>query len=595
MYKNCYVDKRNERIYIWDDKQFDPIIIPLAKLNYAYRKSDGGQYTSMFGDRLERTPYVNPKDPSLFESDVPMDTRALIEGYYESDEISTGHNVIILDIETDVEGGFANMDKADKKITAISIYDKTAKKYTALILDEDRLINDSIEGDLETKSFESEESLLYAFLNLWEEIQPTIVTGWNSRGTHSPTQGIESIGFDIPYLYTRIKNTMGSHEVNRLSPIGVVYQSKYKNEVIIAGVCTALDYYPMYKRYSGVKKASYQLGKIGKEEVGIGKIEYTGSLNTLYKTDIKKYIEYNLNDVKIVVELDKKYNYIDQAREICHFCHVPYEYYEGSSRFLEGAVLTYLKRNNLIACNKPIHGVEDFDPLDGEDDDEGGFEGAYVKEPIPGKYDWVYDLDMQSLYPSIIQSLNISQETVIGMIDKWNTEEYLNGTLKEISINGTPYTIEQFKKMITDGNYGVATNGVIYDLTKPGIIPTVIERWIEDRKVVRKKAKKLLDEGKHNEYEVLNRRQITLKILSNSIYGVTGLPSFRFYNKNNAEAVTLTGQELIKFVGNVVNSYYKQELGKKYKIIYDDGSSEYVYENQTINGKCINEILYANI
>ena len=337
------------------------------------------------------------------------------------------------------------------------------------------------------------------------------------------------------------------------------------------------------------------MGKIGKEEVGIGKIEYTGSLNTLYKTDIKKYIEYNLNDVKIVVELDKKYNYIDQAREICHFCHVPYEYYEGSSRFLEGAVLTYLKRNNLIACNKPIHGVEDFDPLDGEDDDEEGFEGAYVKEPIPGKYDWVYDLDMQSLYPSIIQSLNISQETVIGMIDKWNTEEYLNGTLKEISINGTPYTIEQFKKMITDGNYGVATNGVIYDLTKPGIIPTVIERWIEDRKVVRKKAKKLLDEGKYNEYEVLNRRQITLKILSNSIYGVTGLPSFRFYNKNNAEAVTLTGQELIKFVGNVVNSYYKQELGKKYKIIYDDGSSEYVYENQTINGKCINEILYANI
>ena len=574
MYQNVYLDKRNERIYIWDDKTSDPVVVPFSKLSYAYRKSPTGNYISMFGDKLERTTYVNPKDPSLYESDVPMDTRALIEGYYDSDEISEGHTVIIMDIETDIEGGFADVDKADKKITAISLYDKNSSKYISLILDADRLIEDSDTIELKIRSFQDEESMLYAFLNVWEEIQPTIVTGWNSRGTHSSTQGIESIGFDIPYLYTRIKNTMGTNEVNRLSPLGVVYQSKYKNEVIIAGVCTALDYFPMYKRYSGVKKASYQLGKVGEEEVGIGKIKYTGSLNNLYKTDIKKYIEYNLNDVKIVVALDKKYNYIDQAREICHFCHVPYEYYEGSSRFLEGAVLTYLKRNNLIACNKPMRGQEEYNEQELAGD--VGFVGAYVKEPIPGKYDWVYDLDMQSLYPSIIQSLNISQETVVGMIDKWNTEEYLNGTLKEISINGTPYTIEQFKELITDGNYGVATNGVIYDLTKPGIIPTVIERWIEDRKVVRKKAKKLLDDGKHNEYEVLNRKQVALKILSNSIYGCTGLPSFRFYNKNNAEAVTLTGQELIKFAGNVVNSYYVKETGvDKDYLIYSDTDSAF--------------------
>ena len=192
----------------------------------------------MFGDTLERTTYVNPKDPSIFESDVHIDTRVIVEGYYDSDEISTGHNILIIDIETDVEGGFANMKTADKKITAISMYDKTSKKYTTLILDVDKLINDSDVGDLNIRSFQDEESLLYAFLNIWESIRPTIVTGWNTRGTHSSTPGIESIGFDIPYLYTRIKNHLGTNEVNRLSPIGVVYQSKYKNEVIIAGVCS---------------------------------------------------------------------------------------------------------------------------------------------------------------------------------------------------------------------------------------------------------------------------------------------------------------------------------------------------------------------
>jgi len=581
MYKTVYNDKRNERIYIFDDQLPDPMVIPHAQLNYAYRRSPVGTYTSVFGDKLERTTYANPKDPSLFESDVDLSVRALIEGYYDSDEISTGHNIVVLDIETDVEGGFANMKLADKKITAISLYDKTTQKYTSLILDADGLIEDSDTNELKLRSFKDEQSLLYAFLNVWEEIQPTIVTGWNSRGTHSSTPGIESIGFDIPYLYNRIKNTMGSREVNRLSPIGVTYQSKYKDEVIIAGVCTALDYYPMYKRYSGVNEASYQLGKIGKKEVGIGKTEYTGSLNNLYKTDIKKYIEYNLNDVKIVVELDKKYNYIDQAREICHFCHVPYEYFEKSSRFLEGAILTYLKRNNLIACNKPTLQIDvELDIEESEDGDEDGptFIGAFVKEPVPGKYDWVYDLDMQSLYPSIIQSLNISPETLVGVVDKWKPDDYLNNKLTEVSVSGTKYTIEQFKELIARGNYSVASNGALFNLTTPGVIPTVIERWIEDRKVVRKKADVLKRAGKHDEYIVLNRKQMTLKILSNSIYGVTGLPSFRFYNHYCAEAVTISGQEIIKFAGNVLNNYYKKELGKKYKVTYDDGTYEIVYE-----------------
>ena len=570
MYKNVYLDRREDKIWIWDDVLTEPVVIPLSKLKYSYRKSDAGQYMSMFGDRLERTDYVNPKDPELFESDVPLDTRALISGYYDSDEISIGHNVLIIDIETDVEGGFADMDKADKKITAISLYDKTTQKYTALILDVDKLIVDSDVDDLMIRSFQDEESLLHAFLNCWEAIQPTIVTGWNTRGTHSTTQGIESIGYDIPYLYNRIKNNLGSNEVNRLSPIGVVYQSKYKNEVIIAGVCTALDYYPMYKRYSGVKKASYQLGKIGKEEVGIDKITYTGNLNTLYKSDIKKYIEYNLNDVRIVVELDKKYNYIDQAREICHFCHVPYEYYESSSRFIEGAILTYLKRNNLVACNKPI------DVNNEVEYGEVTFEGAYVKEPIPGKYDWVYDLDMQSLYPSIMQSLNISVEKLVGVIEKWNPNAYLNNELNEVVLSGTIYTIEQFKELIKKGNYSIASNGAVFDLNKEGIIPAVIHKWIEERKVIRKEAKKLIDAGKHKEYEVLNRKQIAFKILANSCYGVVGLKSFRFYNHFCSEAVTITGQEIIKFSGNVLNGYYIKETGvDKDYLIYSDTDSAF--------------------
>ena len=40
------------------------------------------------------------------------------------------------------------------------------------------------------------------------------------------------------------------------------------------------------------------------------------------------------------------------------------------------------------------------------------YAGAYVKEPKPGKYDWVVSFDLNSLYPHLIMQYNISPETI---------------------------------------------------------------------------------------------------------------------------------------------------------------------------------------
>ncbi len=104
----------------------------------------------------------------------------------------------------------------------------------------------------------------------------------------------------------------------------------------------------LYKKFSGKNEPSYALGAIGKKVVNIEKISYKGSLNDLYKDDINRYIEYNLNDVKIVVALDKKLQFIDLARGICHTGHVGYENFGMSSRFLEGAILIYLRRKKQV-------------------------------------------------------------------------------------------------------------------------------------------------------------------------------------------------------------------------------------------------------
>ena len=192
----------------------------------------------------------------------------------------------------------------------------------------------------------------------------------------------------------------------------------------MAGV-SYLDYLALYKNFTYTELDNYRLDSIANKELGRGKVEYTGNLDQLFRDDIEKFIEYNLVDVEIVVELDEKLQFIDLCRGICHAGHVPYEDFVYSSKYLEGALLTYLRRRNLVAPNKPADRRERMEALKERGDDK--FIGAYVKDPIVGKYDWVYDLDLTSLYPSIIMTLNISPESKIGKIRDWDANKFVKG------------------------------------------------------------------------------------------------------------------------------------------------------------------------
>jgi len=559
MYQNVFHSKKDGLIYIWDDQK-GIITIPEAQATYAYRRKSGGRYKSLYGDELDRITNFSPRDPSLFESDVPITTKVLIDAYEDSDEPSTGHRIVFLDIETDVEDGFPNIAEGDKAITAIAIYDDITKRYTALILDKDGQLTDYSKDNIDVLSFQTEEDLILKFLSRMEEIQPTIITGWNISS------------FDMPYLYSRICRVMGKTTIQRLSPIQTVYMNKYSGELVVAGV-SCLDYMVLYKKFIGRNEPSYALGEVGKRVVKMGKITYTGSLNDLYKSDIAKYIEYNLNDVQIVVAIDKKLKFIDLARNICHTGHVPYEYFGMSSRYIEGAMLIYLRRKGLVAPNKPMMIAEEFDPTS-TDDGEDGFEGAYVKEPIPGRYDWVFDLDLTSMYPNIMISLNISPETVVSKVENWDVEKYLRNELDSIYIAGTKYAVDEFKEFINTNKLSISSNGVMYNRDKPGLIPSILIKWFDERKSLRKLAKQYADAGDWEKYEFYDSRQKVQKILLNSAYGVVGLPVFRFYNKDNAEAVTLTGQDIIKTTNKAINLYYKSVLGKDGDyVIYVDTDS----------------------
>ena len=544
MYQNIYYQRHKNIVHIWDDKR-GHLQIPFKK--YAYMKHSSGKYRSIYGDKLKKVYKWDEEDVSygrVFESDVPIETRVLVDQYTDSDEVSEGHRVMMFDIEVEVTDGFPNIAKADNKITSIAIYDDVMSQYSVFVLDEDGKVEGGDHNGVIIEPYRSEKELLEGFYRKYLEIRPTILTGWNIDF------------FDIPYLYNRTMRVHNQQVANCLSPIGEVYWSPFKNRYKIAGV-SCLDYLALYKKFTYTEQSSYRLDAIGQLEVNIGKIEYEGSLNDLFHTDINKFIEYNLVDVKIVKALDDKLKFIDLVKNVSHKGHCQYEDVYHSSRFLEGAILVYLKKLDLVAPNKKST------KLDRTGDK---FAGAYVQDPQVGRHEWIYDLDVTSMYPSIIMSLNISPETKVGKIQSWNAGDFVKNKIKthSLEVNGKVkerLTTDELRDKITTENLSISTNGVLYKTEKMGLIPSLLNTWFDERVEYRKLAKKFSDEGDDEKYQYFNRRQHTQKIILNSLYGVLGLPVFRFYDLDNAEATTTTGQDFIKFSKKMANYYYNKELG----------------------------------
>ena len=193
MYQNIYIEKPKQGkpiVHIWDDKkgyekfQFTP---------YAYQKSQTGQYRSLYGDKLKKVKFWTGEDlqkGDIFESDVPLETRVLVDMYGDSNEPSVGHREVFFDIEVEIKDGFPDPNTAKNKITAIALYDKAADKYHCFILG-------NVKNTDIVEAFKSEEELLQRFYQKYLEINPTVLSGWNIDG------------FDIPYLYNRTTRVMG--------------------------------------------------------------------------------------------------------------------------------------------------------------------------------------------------------------------------------------------------------------------------------------------------------------------------------------------------------------------------------------------------
>ena len=182
------------------------------------------------------------------------------------------------------------------------------------------------------------------------------------------------------------------------------------------------------------------------------------------------------------------------------------------------------------------------------------YAGAYVKEPIPGGYDWVVSFDLNSLYPHLIMQYNISPET---LIDQRHPSATVDRILEE--------TLD------IDGEYCVCANGAQYRKDIHGFLPEMMQEIYDERTIYKKRmleSKQFLEHATtpaetlalQKDISKFNNIQMARKIQLNSAYGAIGNQYFRYYNLANAEAITLSGQVSIRWIEGKVNQYLNKLL-----------------------------------
>ena len=567
MYKKCYVTRlggNKYQVHLWDEAGYDEI----EWYNPAYQEcpKEESTHIGLSGEPLKKIYKWDKNTPNLHFHDITPYQKFLIEKYGTNDEPSTGHRELFFDIECEIGGALTEeyIERAPMPITTIAYWDKTPDKWVILVRDKEGKLKHTKAKNKEIIPCRTEDEVLAKFLEHFRDIDPDILIGYNSDF------------FDIPYLYYRMCNVLGKNWADQLSPLGKVnakkgneYFFKQNQFVDIIGV-ESLDYMRLHKKYSWKDEPSWKLDAIGEKYANINKIEYEGNLDQLFETDIYKYIEYNFRDVEILKALDEKLQYIALTKNLSHKGKHNYSEVYANSKTQDGAISAYLLGEGIIPPAK------DPNPRS-----KKGYAGGYLFCPKAGLYKYMFDEDLTSLYPSIIMSLNIGRETFVGRIidaDDRNNRLGLNdlkerdGDEKLLIENNkgqqTRVPISQLVEIIESQNLAMAANGSMFKTDKESTLSTVLNKWFQERVDYKNKMKKSYKSGDKEKGEYYHLMQYTMKILLNSLYGATALPSFRYGMSYSilSEAITLTGHRIIQESALCANRHMNKVLKGEIKL-----------------------------
>ena len=554
MYKKCFAQRirgNNFLIHLWDDEGYNKI----EWTNQAYIECEDHQSTHMGlnGESLKKIANWKSDNSKLHFHDMTPYQKFLVEKYGVNDEPSTTQKEVFFDIETEMGDALTEdyIKSAPKKVTSIAWYDKQVDQWAILILDPKSQLNRTKAKNKEIIPCKTEEELLLKFLERFREIDPDIIVGWNSDY------------FDIPYLYYRMCNVLGEDVARYLSPIGYVRETPwYKDQYIqIAGV-ESLDYMRLHKKFSWADEPSFKLDAIGEKYAGLNKIEYDGNLDKLFEEDPLKFIQYNFRDVEILKVLDEKLDYLSLVKNLAHKGKHNYSEVYANTKTQDGAISAYLLSKKIIPPAK------DRNPLS-----KKNYAGGYLFCPKAGIYNYVFDEDLTSLYPSIIMTINIGKETMVGRIidsDDRNNRLGLNDLkrkdpeeeliIENVKRSRTKVKVDRLIGMVEQNNLSISANGVMFNTDRESVLSTILKKWFDERVLYKGKMSKAYKAGDKELGASYYMKQYTMKILLNSLYGATALGSFRYGNVILSEAITLSGQRIIQESALVANKHINKVM-----------------------------------
>ncbi len=417
--------------------------------------------------------------------------------------VITPIRVCIIDIEADSQHTFPTPEK--NKINCVTCHDSFTGTYDIFYLVNDE--NGIRDGDTLTRGewfdpermrlhiFAIEQDLLKALQDYVKTIDPDVLTGWNFTG------------FDMPYIMKRM-DVLGLKpmEMGRL-------RGRFNPQWCSLKGRSEFDMLGGYKKITGGGKMSYRLDAIAEEEVEEHKIHYSGTIHELWCNDPAKFIEYNWKDVELCVRIDAKVRIVDFCRMLARHVGCSIDRSLHNSKIVDMYILSYAHGRYVLPSSPKLMAEDDK------------FEGATVMEPFSGLEEYVVVLDLDSMYPNIMDTINASPET------------------KD-----------------PDGEYH-APNGVRFKAKPNGITRDIMRKLSKERK----ELKKIRDSyGEHDpEYILYDMQQRVIKEVMNSYYGVSGYIKFRLYDQDFGGGVTSTGRAIINHTKQIVEQH-------GYTVLYGD-------------------------
>jgi DNA polymerase I len=489
----------------------------------------GTAYRSIRGEPLRRLYANRPTDVRdvragfhHYEADIPFTTRFLIDAGLHGgcrapsttadflevapSGIDVPARCCLVDIECEDERGFPDPNR--DRVICITCHDSYEDRYTTFLLrpeagavpDPDALAsglsNVCVREDGHTLCvYNREEHLFAGFAEYVQRTNPDIVSGWNVAD------------FDVPYIFDRMTR-LGLRPAEALSRLpGMSERNPLRGRVVF-------DLLEAYKKVHVSKRESYRLDAIAQLELGETKVRYTGTISDLWRQDPRLLVEYNIKDVELCAGINRKDSIVEFYREIARYVGCPLDRSINSSQVVDVYILRKAFGRFVLPSKGAVVAEE--------------FEGATVFDPSRGVRENVIVLDLKSLYPMAMMTINASPET-----------KDPKGELR-------------------------APNGIRFRAHPDGLTRSIIAELLEERDE-RKTLRNTFPFGSP-EYHLLDLQQNVIKVIMNSYYGVSGYVRFRLYDREIGSAVTSVGRAIIEHTRKVIES-----LG--YRVLYGDTDS----------------------